>query len=73
MEPQFLINVGFTVAGFFGGWILNNISKAIVRLEDKVADLPMIYVQKEDYRIDISEIKNMLKQIFDKLDNKADK
>jgi len=73
MEPQFLINVGFTVAGFFGGWILNNITKAIVRLEDKVADLPMIYVQKEDYRIDISEIKNMLKQIFDKLDNKADK
>jgi hypothetical protein len=73
MEPQFLINVGFTVAGFFGGWILNNITKAIVRLEDKVADLPMIYVQKEDYRRDISEIKDMLKQIFDKLDNKADK
>lgn len=73
MEPQFLINVGFTVAGFFGGWILNNISKAIVRLEDKMADLPLMYVQKDDYRRDIDDVKGMLKQIFDKLDNKADK
>ena len=73
MEPQFIINVGFTVAGFFGGWILNNITRAVTRLEDKVSELPMIYVQKEDYRRDIDDIKSMLKQIFDKLDNKADK
>ncbi len=73
MEPQFIINVGFTVAGFFGGWILNNITRAVTRLEDKMSELPMIYVQKEDYRRDISDVKDMLKQIFDKLDNKADK
>lgn len=73
MDPQFIINVGFTVAGFFGGWILNSITKSVVRLEDKVADLPMMYVQKEDYRRDIDEVKDMLKQIFNKLDNKADK
>ena len=73
MEPQFLINIGFTAAGFFGGWILNNITKSVIRLEDKVADLPLLYVQKEDYRRDIDEVKDMLKQIFNKLDNKADK
>jgi cell fate (sporulation/competence/biofilm development) regulator YmcA (YheA/YmcA/DUF963 family) len=73
MEPQFLINVGFTVAGFFGGWILNSITKSVVRLEDRMADLPLLYVQKEDYRRDIDEVKDMLKQIFNKLDNKADK
>jgi len=73
MDPQFIINVGFTVAGFFGGWILNSITKSVVRLEDKVADLPMMYVQKEDYRRDIDEVKDMLRQIFSKLDNKADK
>ena len=73
MDPQFIINVGFTAAGFFGGWILNNITRAVTRLEDKVSELPMIYVQKEDYRRDIDDIKSMLKQIFDKLDNKADK
>lgn len=73
MEPQFIINIGFTVAGFFGGWILNNITRAVTRLEDKVSDLPIIYVQKEDYRRDIDDIKGMLRMIADKLDNKADK
>ncbi len=73
MEPQFLINIGFTCAGFFGGWILNNITRTVTRLEDKVADLPMMYVHKEDYRRDIDEVKDMLRQIFGKLDNKADK
>ena len=73
METQFLINIGFTATGFFGGWILNNMSRAIVRLEDKVTDLPHVYVQKDDYRRDIDDIKGMLKQIFNKLDNKADK
>lgn len=73
METQFLINVGMAIAGCLGGWILNNISRAIVRLEDKVADLPHVYVQKDDYRRDIDDIKGMLKQIFNKLDAKADK
>jgi hypothetical protein len=73
METQFIVNVGFTLAGCLGGWILNNISRAIVRLEDKVNSMPMMYVQKDDYRRDIDEVKAMLKQIFDKLDNKADK
>ena len=31
------------------------------------------YVHKEDYRNDIKELKEMLRQIFDKLDNKQDK
>jgi len=30
-------------------------------------------VQKDDYRSDIKEMKQILNQIFDKLDNKADK
>jgi antirestriction protein len=31
------------------------------------------YVTKDDYRQDIVEVKDILKQIFDKLDRKADK
>ena len=73
METQFLINCVIGIAAFFGGWILNNMSKSIIRLEDKVADLPHVYVQKDDYRRDIDDIKGMLKQIFNKLDAKADK
>jgi len=73
MDPQFLINIGFTCAGFFGGWVLNNITKSVTRLEDRIADLPHVYVQKDDYRRDIDEVKIMLRQISEKLDNKADK
>ena len=53
--------------------MLNNITKAIERLDADVRDMPKDYVTKEDYRRDIDEIKDICKQIFNKLDNKADK
>jgi hypothetical protein len=43
------------------------------RMEDKLNELPHTYVAKDDYRSDIAEVKSILKQIFDKLDGKADK
>lgn len=73
MEPQFLINLLFAAAGAAFGWILNSISRSIVRIEDRIAEMPMIYVNREDYRSDIHEIKGMLGKIFDRLENKADK
>lgn len=73
MEPQFLINLLFAAAGAAFGWILNSISRSIVRIEDRIAEMPMIYVNREDYRSDIHEIKGMLSKIFDRLENKADK
>ena len=73
MEPQFLLNIAFGLAGFFGGWIINSMSKSILKIEDKIADLPLMYVAKEDYRGDIQEIKSMLGKIFDRLDTKVDK
>jgi cell fate (sporulation/competence/biofilm development) regulator YmcA (YheA/YmcA/DUF963 family) len=45
----------------------------IQKMEDKLNELPHNYVIKDDYRSDIAEIKQILKQIFDKLDGKADK
>jgi hypothetical protein len=36
-------------------------------------EMPHSYVIKDDYRGDIAEVKSILKQIFDKLDNKQDK
>lgn len=73
MEPQFLINILFAVAGAAFGWILNSLTRQIVRIEDKISELPMMYVSKDDYRADISEIKSMLGKIFDRLDTKVDK
>ncbi len=73
MEPQFLINILFAAAGAAFGWILNSISRSIVRIEDRISEMPMIYVNRDDYRVDISDIKNMLGKIFDRLDQKADR
>jgi len=36
-------------------------------------DLPKTYVDRNDYRIDMHDIKSMLGKIFDKLDGKQDK
>ena len=73
MEPQFLINILFAAAGAAFGWILNSISRSIIRIEDRISEMPMIYVNRDDYRVDISDIKNMLGKIFDRLDQKADR
>jgi hypothetical protein len=73
METQSLFNIVVGLAAFFGGWVLNNITKAVERLDEDIRDLPHDYVSKDDYRRDIDEIKDICKQIFAKLDNKADK
>jgi hypothetical protein len=73
MDPQAIFNAIVGVAAFLGGWVLNNITKAIERLDADVRQMPHTYVSKDDYHRDISEIKNICKQIFDKLDAKADK
>jgi len=73
MDTQQLFNIAVSLAAFFGGWVLNNITRAIERLDVDVRALPMNYVSKDDYRRDIDDIKDMLGKIFDKLDNKVDK
>ena len=73
MDPQVFFNVAIGIAGAFGGWILNNISRAIERLDHDVRQMPLTYVTRADYRLDIEEIKSMLIRIHDKLDQKVDK
>ena len=73
MDYQVLFNLAVAVAGFFGGWTLNNITKTLERLDADVRDFHREFVDKEDYHRDIDELKDICKQIFAKLDNKADK
>lgn len=73
MENQQIINVALGLIAFLGGWVLNNITKAIERLDTDVRAMPTNYITKDDYRHDIYEVKEMLGKIFDKLDNKVDK
>ncbi len=73
MDTQLLFNIVVGVAGLFGGWILNNISRSIERLDEDVRQMPVNYVTKADYKSDIMEVKEMLGKIFDRLETKADK
>ena len=73
MDNQQIFNIVVSCAGFLAGWVLNNITKSLTRLEDRLEDVHVRYVTKDDYRRDIDELKEICKQIFDKLDKKADK
>ena len=73
MDSQILFNLAVALAGFLGGWVLNNVSKSIDRLDVDVRSLPHTYVTREDYKDDMREIKDMLGKIFDRLESKQDK
>jgi hypothetical protein len=73
MDIQIIFNIVLGVAAFAGGWMVNNITKAIERLDADVREMPHIYVTRNDFHRDIDEIKDMCRQIFAKLDHKADK
>jgi hypothetical protein len=73
MEVQHLFNIALGLAAFFGGWVLNNITRTLERLDTDIRAMPSTYVSKDDYRRDIDDIKEMLGKIFDKLDAKVDK
>jgi len=73
VDNQTIFNAAVSVVGFFGGWILNNIYKAIERLEEDARSTPAKYVRRDDYREDMNEVKFLLSKISDKLDHKVDK
>jgi len=73
MDNQQLFNIVVSVGGFLVVYVFNSSTAKLQKLEDKINDLPHSYVAKDDYRADIAEIKSILKQIFEKLDNKQDK
>lgn len=74
---QDLINLTIAGSGAVLGWLLKVIWDSVRILQDDMKEiereLHTEYVSKADYRNDIVEIKDILKQIFNKLDGKADK
>ena len=73
MDNQQLFNLIVSIAGFLAIYVINNLTRQIQRLEDELRTLPHDYVQKDDYRSDMRDVKDLLKQIFDKLESKQDK
>lgn len=77
MDNQQLFNLVVSIAGFLAVFVFYQVMQRLQRLEDTLSSLekqlPHDYVTKDDYRADIKEVKDILRQIFDKLDGKADK
>ena len=73
MDFQFLFNIASAIIGTISGWLFKVIWDAIRDLKEDIKEIERGYVMKDDYRIDIAEIKGMLARIFDRLDTKADK
>lgn len=74
---QELINIAISFFGAGIGWMLKTLWEAVKSLQGEIKnmerELHTRYVTKDDYRQDLLEIKDMLKQIFDKMEKKADK
>ena len=74
---QDTINLIITLSGAVFGWMLRVVWESIRKLQDEMnafqREVHTEYLTKDDYRQDILEVKDILKQIFDKLDRKADK
>lgn len=77
MDNQQIFNLVVAVGGFLGVFVFNQVMQRLTKLEDAISalreELPKGYVQKDDYRADMGEVKSMLKQIYEKLEAKADK
>ena len=74
---QDLINIVIGVAGTAMGWLLKVVWDSIRLLQDEMKALERTvhtqYISKNDYKEDIQELKDMLKAIFKRLEQKADK
>jgi len=73
MDFQLLFNIALSIVGTIAGWLFKVLWDAIRDLKEDVKEIERGYVMKDDYRIDIADIKGMLARIFDRLDGKADK
>lgn len=73
MDTQSLINTGLTLAFGVAGWFARQLWDAVERLKHDVhqieVDLPSHYVRREEFSESLREIKDICKQIFDKVDS----
>ncbi len=77
MEFQTLFNAALGGVMMLAGWIFRAGWTAIVSLRDDLRELekeiPHMYIRREEYREDMREVKELLRHISARLDDKADK
>ena len=81
MDTQTLINLALGSLLALIGWLARQLWEAVERLRSDIheleVELPSRYVRREEFSDGIKEIKDLCRQIFDKVDSlekrKADK
>ncbi len=77
MDTQTLINIGagIIIAGM--GWLARELWGAVKELRKDLHSieiaLPSNYIRKDEFQEGVKELKDICRQIFDRLENKADK
>jgi hypothetical protein len=73
MEQQY-INMALSVSFLVLGWFAREMWTAVKELKIDLAklreEIPHSCVQKDDYRIDIKELKDMLGKLFDMIEKR---
>jgi|APCry1669191961_1035387.scaffolds.fasta_scaffold00048_10 hypothetical protein len=81
LEAQTLIDLALGAVLAIIGWLARQLWDAVKRLQEDIhkieVDLPTNYVKREEFSESLKEIKDLCRQIFDKVDSlekrKADK
>jgi len=73
MDTQTLINFALGSLLALIGWLARQLWEAVDRLKSDLhqieVDLPSRYVRREEFSESLKEIKDLCRQIFDKLDS----
>lgn len=77
MDYQILFNFAGGFATTALGWFARELWTAVQGLKADLAtlraELPKEYVAKDDYKVDIGRVHELLDKIYDKLEAKADR
>ena len=77
MDLQTAFNAAVGGLMMLAGWFLRSVWDSIKRLQQDQATLERhvseTYVRRDDYRDDMAEVKTMLRQIFETINNKVDR
>jgi len=77
MDTQTLINLGGAIILAGMGWLARELWSAVKELRKDLHTievvLPSNYIRKDEFQEGVKELKDICRQIFERLENKADK
>ena len=77
MDTQTLINLGGAIILAGMGWLVRELWGAVKDLRKDLhiieVQLPSNYIRKDEFQEGVKELKDICRQIFERLENKADK